>query len=927
MEDASKKKGSSRFSAAFDRVERKQTFLSSPGFAYGSAVGGVVVATLARFALTPILGRFTSPYLTYFPAVVLSAWVGGMGPGLLSVLLGALVAAYLFVAPAYSLAVTQPVDLWSVGLFLLVGFCITAIGEAQRRVQQALQQSRNFLFTTLRSIGDGVIATDDQGRIMFINAVAQQLTGWTEQEAVGKEALDIFRIVNETTRIAVDNPIRRVIAEHVAVGLANHTVLLSKDGKEHPIDDSGAPILDERGALLGGVLVFHDISGRRRQERALQESEARFRAIMDSTPSIIYVKDLEGRYMLVNRAFEIFNGHTYEEALGKTDFEIFPPLLSEGIVANDKRVVEAGGPILFEEVGPNEDRASTYLSTKFPLRDASGEIYAICGVSTDVTEQKREELARQFLTEATAVLASSLDYEQTLQKVANLAVPHIADWCVVDMLGEDGSISLLAVAHIDPEKVMWATELRKRYPPDLTATSGPANVLRTGRTEVHPDISDERLVASARDAEHLEVMRKIGFRSVMIVPIIARERILGAITFVTTRESGHLFTPEDQVLAEGLAARAALAIDNARLYREAREELQERRRVQDALRISEERFRFALANSDISVYMMDGDLRYTWVYSGQARGELSDLYGKTDGEFLEAEDAARLTEIKRRVLRTGIEERHTVRATRQGAEPRYYDTVFAPLRDSTGSLIGITGMVNDVTERKQAQDALAQHQAEIEALNVRLQRSMRETHHRVKNNLQIITALVNMQQMQYEDLVPVTELQRLTQHIKALASIHDLLTYQAQTDPEVSNISIKGMMQKLIPAVQEMVEGREITVEVQDLRLPIRQSTTFAVLVNELVSNALKHGAGKIQVRLTAEGDAATLTVTDEGPGFPEGFDPIRAAHTGLDLIGSLSGMDLHGDVRYENRPEGGACVVVEFPIPANASLSGKSRS
>ena len=213
---------------------------------------------------------------------------------------------------------------------------------------------------------------------------------------------------------------------------------------------------------------------------------------------------------------------------------------------------------------------------------------------------------------------------------------------------------------------------------------------------------------------------------------------------------------------------------------------------------------------------------------------------------------------------------------------------------------------------------------EIEALNVRLQRSMRETHHRVKNNLQVITALVNIQQMQYKDHVPTEELQRLTQHIKALASIHDLLTHQAQTDAEVSDISVREVMQKLMPTVQGLVGPRRISFDVQDIRLPVRQSTTFAVLVNELVSNALKHGRGEIRVCFRVENNIASLEVMDQGPGFPVGFDPERAANTGLDLTDSLSRMDLRGSVRYENRPEGGARIVVEFPVPSLMKTRGE---
>ncbi|MDQ3804351.1 MAG: ATP-binding protein, partial [Acidobacteriota bacterium] len=175
-----------------------------------------------------------------------------------------------------------------------------------------------------------------------------------------------------------------------------------------------------------------------------------------------------------------------------------------------------------------------------------------------------------FLAEAAAVLTSSLDYERTLQAVARLAVPHVADWCAVDIVGDDGGLRRLAVAHVDPAKIEWASELAERYPYDPEAPTGVPNVLRTGRSEMYAEITDEMLVAAAKDEEHLRILRELGFTSAMVVPMAAHGRVSGVITFVTA-ESGRLYGPEDLAFAEHLARRSALAVENARLYREAQE--------------------------------------------------------------------------------------------------------------------------------------------------------------------------------------------------------------------------------------------------------------------------------------------------------------------------------------------------------------------
>ena len=648
-------------------------------------------------------------------------------------------------------------------------------------------------------------------------------------------------------------------------------------------------------------------------------------SILSASPEEMYVLDRDGRFVFINRPGALALGREPHEVLGKTGLEIGAPAEVVAQFDRERAVVfftrmRLAGSVVYPT--PQGSRHYEYIWT--PLLTGAEEISALLFAAHDVTERKREEQAREFLTRASEVLASSLDYELTLQKVTDLAVPHIADWCAVDRLKPNGTIELLAVAHVDPAKVIWGHEMRRLYPPDPKNPQGMPNVLRTGEPELYPNIPDDLLVANARDARHLEMIRYLGLRSVMIVPILGRESILGAITFVTTQESGHNYTESDLAPAQGLAARAALAIENARLYRSAQEELFARRLIQNALHASEQRFRFALANSSISVYMQDRDLRYTWVYEGARNGENTWICGRTDAEIMEAEDAAHITAIKQRVLQTGIEERHVVRATISELGQLYLDTSFAPLRDAAGDIVGITGTANDITARKSAQDALVEHQAVVETLNVRLQRSMRETHHRVKNNLQVVSALLDMQEMQYEEMVPVSEIARLRQHVQALSTIHDLLTQQARSDFDVTDLSVQAAMEQLVPTIQSLVTGRKIDFAIEDLRMPVRHVTTLTVLVNELVSNAIKHGKGEISLAFSLRDGRAVLEVMDRGPGFPVSFDAATAANTGLELVQTLTRLDLQGETRFKNRAGGGGQASVEFPIPSRLRTGGE---
>jgi PAS domain S-box-containing protein len=207
-------------------------------------------------------------------------------------------------------------------------------------------------------------------------------------------------------------------------------------------------------------------------------------------------------------------------------------------------------------------------STITRVTDENGAILGVTAINRDVTEQHFIEENLRFLAEASKVLGSSLDYRTTLATVAQLGVPEIADWCAVDMLADDGTIEQLAVAHIDPDKAQWARELNKANPPDPNAPTGVPNVLRTGQAEFYPVITDEMLVAVAKNEEELALIRRIGFSSAMTVPLRIQDRAIGAITFVAA-ESGRHYSGADLAFAEEVASRAALAVENARLYRDA----------------------------------------------------------------------------------------------------------------------------------------------------------------------------------------------------------------------------------------------------------------------------------------------------------------------------------------------------------------------
>ncbi|MBA3717488.1 MAG: GAF domain-containing protein [Actinobacteria bacterium] len=196
------------------------------------------------------------------------------------------------------------------------------------------------------------------------------------------------------------------------------------------------------------------------------------------------------------------------------------------------------------------------------------------------TERARERLA--FLAEASRLLASSLEYDATLQRIAELAVPKVADWCAVSILDAEGKLEQVAIAHVDPSKVRWARELNERYPPDPDSTEGTYAVLRSGEPVLMPLIPSELLERSAVDEEHLRIIQELEARSYIAAPLIAHDQAFGVIAFLTTAESNRIYDEEDLSLAEDLARRAAVAVENAQLFRRAVENEEQQRFLAEA---------------------------------------------------------------------------------------------------------------------------------------------------------------------------------------------------------------------------------------------------------------------------------------------------------------------------------------------------------
>lgn len=263
--------------------------------------------------------------------------------------------------------------------------------RARERGRAALHEQKEWFSTTLSSIGDAVIVTDAEGRISFMNAVAQTLTGWARNDAAGRRLADVFHIVNEATRGRAHDPVAKVLETGAVAGLADHTLLISRDGKEYPIDDSAAPIRDSDGKMLGVVLVFRDIHERKATEAALLASERQLRMITDLAPVYLARVDTQLRYLFVNKGHAERFGLDRDAVIGKR----IPEVVGEQAFATFKPYVErafAGETVEFELDIPYQQIGAHYMHVSYvPERDIHDQVCGLVAVMTDITLRKRAE--------------------------------------------------------------------------------------------------------------------------------------------------------------------------------------------------------------------------------------------------------------------------------------------------------------------------------------------------------------------------------------------------------------------------------------------------------------------------------------------------------------------------------------------------------
>jgi PAS domain S-box-containing protein len=703
----------------------------------------------------------------------------------------------------------------------------------------------------LANVRDSVIVTDLDGIVTYWNEGATRLFGWSAEEMVGRHYAHRFPA-------SVSDWFMQHIQD-LAKGLewSGEYEDYRKDGSRVWIDARVQRFTDANGTPVGILGIAHDISAQKKVEQALRQSEERFsKAFMASPYALALSRKAGGQIGNVNEAFLHLFGLSREEVIGERSTELgiqFAPEDRQRVL----HILESTGHVRELELSllRRSGERVTVLASVEQL-EIEGEAWLLT-MHRDVTAQRRAEAELQessVLLRAISDTTEDVIYAKDRAGRLNFANP-----------------ATLALIGKPLEEVIGKTYAELLNDP-VAAAAVMTNDHRIMTTGVAEDV--EEGVPMPDGNPRVWLSRKMPYRDAEGKVV----GLLGVSRDITARKH------EEKTLHE-----------------------------------SKERYRLALDVADLGTWTWDlltgrGDIDARGAQIvGLDAGDVSDV-AVAQFARIHPGDVARIQAEAEVGIASCTAFTMEYRAIHPDGSVRHVVSRAYVVTDETGNPIRLLGTNRDVTEAKQGQAEREQHVREMEALNDQLRRAMTETHHRVKNNLQVIGAMISIQLLEAAPLFPASELERLNTHIQTLAVLHDILTLETRKDRFAQALSVQELLEKTLSLLQQTAPDHNLTFTITDMRLPVQKASAIALITNELVSNGFKHGKSRVKVRFYLEEETAVLEVADDGPGFPEGFDPQQNANTGLDLVLTLSRHDLGGRVLFANPSEGGACVLVTLP-------------
>ena len=795
---------------------------------------------------------------------------------------------------------------------------LAAQGQAQETIQtRELINTRRerdeqvSLFNAISSIVDFIYVFDKAGRFTNVNQALLDLWQIKREDALGKTFFALDYPQELATRL--HQQIQTVYDSGQPVH--DETPYTSPAGTTGYYEYIFVPVLDKDGRVEAVAGSTRDISKRYQDQtekaellKLLQTERERLAGIFMQAPAFIAV--VRGP----EHIFELANVHFCQligidrDILNKPVREVLPEIEGQGFFEILDDVYRTGKPFigknmpLMLHMGPGEALQERYLDFIYqPLKEADGSVSGIVAHGVDLTERMRaEEALRESQARQTLLLELMQAQRETgdANRIMALASEALGRSLQANRVGffEMADNDTLAF------RISWTDGVL----PPLSGTFPALGIgvrylaeVRAGRTLGIADASSDPLTQGSLFSE-------IGTRALIGAPIIRGGRWHAGL--YVNHGTVRLWSDDEIALVRAVADQTWDAIERAR--------------AEAALRESEERFRGLADNIAQFAWIADGSGWIFWYnrrwfeYTGTSHEEMQGWGWKA---VHHPDHLAHVVEKFTRHVAAGEAWEDTFPLRGADGHYRWFLSRAFPTRDEAGNVVRWFGTNTDITEQRQAEQTLQERQAQIETLNARLRRAMTETHHRVKNNLQLITALIEMRKQSGQEMVSISELADLGQCIQVLGVIHDILTREAKVDGNASFISVKGVLEQFLPLLEPNLGARRLISRLDDVSLPSNQATSVALIVNELVSNAVKHGRGAVELTLQVQGNNIRLEVCDDGPGFAQGFDPFVAAHTGLELIENITRYDLHGQTAYETRPEGGGRVALTFSVLARA--------
>lgn len=436
----------------------------------------------------------------------------------------------------------------------------------QKRAQEALIESQERYRELFENASDVVYTLDLSGNITSLNKACERITGYAREELLGKP---LAQFVTPAHLEMMRGMMQRKLEGDA---LTNYELEIVAKDKRTLILEVSSRLIYKQDKPVGVQGIARDVTIRKLAEEAIRLSERQYRTLADAVPQLVWVNNAEGMKEYFNARWQQYTGTPPEEHMEMKWLSVIHSDDLPTVLEVRAKGVELGESYEFECRMRRADGAYRWhIARALPMKSDGGEILQWFGTATDIHDIKRAEESNRFLAEAGSLLASSLDEEVTVKSMAHVVVPYLADWCVVDLLEADGSVERFAGRHSDPSKERWLADLLQHYDYNYSkdAQYCVPEVLRTGKPEIVNEVAEEWLEAVAYSSEHFRILRELGLGSYMVVPLVTRGRTLGAISFSSVKPNR--YSESDLVLAQDLAHRAALAIDNARLYQEAQE--------------------------------------------------------------------------------------------------------------------------------------------------------------------------------------------------------------------------------------------------------------------------------------------------------------------------------------------------------------------